>query len=91
VKKAFALMLEATGLVHERPAEILKQLNSARKNLAGNTGSNEDEIEALIIERKETRAAKNWGRSDEIRNRLNELGVVVKDNPDGSATWSYKA
>jgi len=91
VKKAFNLIKESTGLVHDNPSDVLKQLNCARKNLSGNSNSNEAEIEALIVERKEARAAKNWARSDEIRNRLNELGVVVKDNPDGSATWSYKA
>lgn len=90
VKKAFALMKEATGLVHDHPAEILSQLNIARKHLSGTSSKNDAEIEALLVERKEARAAKNWGRSDEIRNRLNELGVVVKDNPDGTATWSYK-
>lgn len=90
VRKAFDLMKQATGLVHDHPAEILKQLNSARAHLSGTSSGNEAEIEALIVERKEARAAKNWTRSDEIRNRLNELGVVVKDNPDGTATWSYK-
>ena len=90
VKKVFNLIKESTGLVHDNPAEILKQLNTARKHLAGNTGGDDAEIESLVAERSVARAAKNWGRSDEIRNRLNELGVVVKDNPDGTVTWSYK-
>ena len=90
VQKVFNLIKESTGLVHDNPAEILKQLNTARKHLAGNTGGDDAEIEALVAERSVARAAKNWGRSDEIRNRLNELGVVVKDNPDGTITWSYK-
>jgi cysteinyl-tRNA synthetase len=90
VKEASDLMKLATGLVHDNPKTILADLNQARKNLSGTSGSSDDEIEKLIAERKEARATKNWGRSDEIRNRLNELGVVVKDNPDGSVTWSYK-
>lgn len=90
VKKAFAFIKEATGLVHDQPTEILSQLNIARKHLSGTTSTNDAEIEALLVERKAARAAKNWARSDEIRNRLNELGVIVKDNPDGTATWSYK-
>jgi len=85
------LMEQATGLVHQNPKEVLASLNLARKNLSGaGSNSSEEEIEKLIAERKEARATKNWGRSDEIRNRLNELGVVVKDNPDGTATWTYK-
>jgi cysteinyl-tRNA synthetase len=90
VKEASDFMKLATGLVHDNPKTILADLNQARKTLSGTSGNNDDEIEKLIAERKEARATKNWGRSDEIRNRLNELGVVVKDNPDGSVTWSYK-
>ena len=90
VQNVFNLIKESTGLVHDKPSEILKQLNTARKHLAGNSGGDDAEIEALVAERSVARAAKNWGRSDEIRNRLNELGVVVKDNPDGTVTWSYK-
>lgn len=80
----------ATGLIHENPKILLKELNTARKNLSGITNSSDSEIEALLVERKEVRAKKNWVKSDEIRNRLNELGVVVKDNPDGTYSWSYK-
>ncbi|MGZ3789783.1 MAG: cysteine--tRNA ligase [Bacteriovorax sp.] len=90
VKACTDLMKLATGLIHDNPKSILAELNQARKNLTGVAGNNDAEIESLISERKEARASKNWARSDEIRNRLNELGVVVKDNPDGSATWSYK-
>lgn len=81
----------STGLVYDDYEQVLKDLNNSRKNLSGTSGdTNEAEIEQLLVERKEARAAKNWARSDEIRNRLNELGVVVKDNPDGTYSWSYK-
>jgi cysteinyl-tRNA synthetase len=90
VNECVNLVKFSTGLVHDHPEKVLAELNHARKNLSGNSSSNDDEIEALIAQRKEARATKNWARSDEIRNRLSELGVVVKDNPDGSVTWSYK-
>lgn len=90
VKKCFDFMRDATGLVHDQADLILKQLNSARKHLSGTSSENDAEVLLLLEERKEARVTKNWVRSDEIRNRLNELGVVVKDNPDGTATWSYK-
>lgn len=44
-------------------------------------------IENLIKERAEVRAAKNWGRADEIRDELAALKVVVKDGADGTS-WS---
>ena len=45
------------------------------------------QVEALIAARKEARAAKNWAESDRIRDELAALGVVVKDNKDGTTTW----
>ena len=83
-------MKDATGLIHDYPEEILRQLNIARKHLSGTSDSGDAEIETLLAERKVARDTKDWGKSDEIRNRLNTLGVVVKDNPDGTYTWSYK-
>ena len=46
----------------------------------------EDEIEALIEERNQARAARDWGRADEIRDQLVEMGVVIKDSGD-QTTW----
>ncbi|MDO9184341.1 MAG: cysteine--tRNA ligase [Bacteriovorax sp.] len=90
VKKCFQFMRDATGLVYDDTYSILNQLNQARKHLSGTSSDNDDEVLLLLSERKDARASKNFKRSDEIRNRLNELGVVIKDNPDGTATWSYK-
>ncbi len=42
-----------------------------------------DEVQALIDERAEARAAKNWAKSDEIRDRLRDMGIIVKDTPQG--------
>ncbi len=44
-------------------------------------------IELLIDVRKELRAAKQWALSDRIRDGLQELGVELKDGPEGTA-WS---
>jgi cysteinyl-tRNA synthetase len=41
------------------------------------------EVEALVQERQRAREAKNWPESDQIRNRLAELGWNVKDSKDG--------
>lgn len=90
VNELVAFVKLATGVIHDDPKSVLERVNVARRNLSGTSSSNEDEINSLVQERSTARASKNWARSDEIRNRLNELGVVVKDNPDGTATWSYK-
>ena len=40
------------------------------------------EIAALLEQRAAARAAKDWAKSDEIRDRLAVLGVGVKDLPN---------
>jgi len=45
-----------------------------------------DLIEALLAVREELRQAKQFEVADRIRERLRELGVEVKDSPDGP-TW----
>lgn len=49
----------------------------------------EAQIEALVKSRNEARAARNWARADEIRSRLAELEVVIKDFRDGTV-WSIE-
>ena len=44
-------------------------------------------IELLLAVRSEVRAAKQWALSDRIRDGLAELGVELKDGPQGT-TWT---
>jgi cysteinyl-tRNA synthetase len=47
------------------------------------------EVERVFAERLTARAAKDWAQSDALRDRLDAMGVEVKDGPDGS-TWSWR-
>jgi cysteinyl-tRNA synthetase len=40
-------------------------------------------IEALIAEREAARRDRDWGRADELRDRLAELGILLEDTPAG--------
>lgn len=73
LQKAHALLMELTG--------VLGILAKAK-------GSLDEEIEVLIAERQEARKAKNFARSDEIRDLLKEKNVVLEDTPQG-VKWSY--
>ncbi len=46
-------------------------------------GSVDAEIEALMAEREQARADKNWSRADEIRDELLAQGIVIEDTPQG--------
>jgi cysteinyl-tRNA synthetase len=44
-------------------------------------------MQMLLTMRSEAKAAKNYALSDEIRNKLTELGFTIKDGKD-SSSWS---
>jgi cysteinyl-tRNA synthetase len=44
--------------------------------------------QALLDARVSARAAKDWKRSDDLRDELKELGLEIKDGPDGQS-WSW--
>jgi cysteinyl-tRNA synthetase len=54
------------------------------ESLAEAEGSADAEAESLLQERQEARAAKDFSRADEIRDRLAELGWEVRDGADGA-------
>ena len=51
-------------------------------------GLSEDGIAALIAERAQARAAKDWAASDAIRDRLLAKGIALKDGPKGTV-WEF--
>jgi len=46
-------------------------------------GSDNSILDALLAERQEARANKNWKRSDEIRDEIKALGYIVEDTKQG--------
>ena len=43
-----------------------------------------EEIERLILQRNEARAAKDYAKSDSIRKSLLEKGIILEDSPEGT-------
>ncbi|PEN13819.1 hypothetical protein CRI94_07070 [Longibacter salinarum] len=43
-------------------------------------------VESLVEEREQARAEGNYERADAIREKLDNLGIVVMDD-DGETTW----
>ncbi|MWP92931.1 cysteine--tRNA ligase [Glaesserella parasuis] len=95
----FELAREINKLKAENQVEANK-LAARLKQLAGVLGlleqdpetflqgdANNDEvaeIEALIKQRNEARASKNWAVADEARNKLTAMGIVLEDGANGT-------
>ncbi|MFI5013557.1 MAG: cysteine--tRNA ligase [Hyphomicrobiales bacterium] len=47
-------------------------------------------VEALVRGRGAARARKDWKESDRIRDELVGMGVMLKDNKDGTTSWEAK-
>ncbi len=74
------------GLFGRDPAEFLTELRAmraARKNL------DMDRVEDLLRQRREARMQKDFTRSDALRRELLDLGVGVRDTPEGQA-WDLE-
>ena len=81
-KNSEEVINKALGTISELGG-ILGLFTKSRKN------SLDAEIEAMIEERNKARAEKNWAKADEIRDKLKEMHIVLKDTPMG-VKWSYE-
>lgn len=74
------------GLFVSQPSNWLDGIKSAKADQIDITP---DEIERLIVERAEARAARNFKRGDEIRDQLLAKGIQLLDSAQGT-TWNVK-
>ena len=47
----------------------------------------DQEVEALIEQRRAAKAAKNWTEADRVRDQLKGMGIVLEDRKDGTVGW----
>ena len=76
LKSAQAMLRELTGV-----------LGLQLKEKTGSTDV-EAQVNALIAERNEARKQKQWALSDQLRDKLKELGVTIEDSKDGTK-WRW--
>jgi cysteinyl-tRNA synthetase len=84
--EVFELVAEANReAVPGAPEALLEMLELVGlESLAEAEQGGDAEAEALLDEREQARAAKDFDRADEIRDRLVELGWEVRDSADGA-------
>ncbi|MDF7660462.1 cysteine--tRNA ligase [Erwiniaceae bacterium L1_54_6] len=70
------------GILQQDPEQFLQSGAQANDDEVA-------EIEALIKMRNDARKAKDWAQADVARDKLNALGIVLEDGPQGT-TWRRK-
>ncbi len=73
------------GILEYNPSEYLQ----GHKLEQSSSEITEEEIEQLIEERITARKKKNWARADEIRDELDEKGILLEDKAEGTI-WRVK-
>jgi cysteinyl-tRNA synthetase len=71
------------GLLEENPEGFFKKLSRYADSIDA------DEVKNLIEERAKARADMDWAKADAARDRLQEMGIVLEDGPDGT-TWRFQ-
>ncbi len=97
--KALSVLFDLAHAINtkKQAGESVEDLASLLKALGGILGvleSNPEQflqgdeldfdIDALIVQRNEARANKQWAKSDEIRDTLLEKGIVLEDTSEGT-------
>jgi cysteinyl-tRNA synthetase len=86
--EVFELVNEANrGAIPDAPSvvrDMLEVVGLSSLAQPDEGAETDQEAQKLLEERQEARAAKNFGRADEIRDRLAEMGWEVRDGADGA-------
>ena len=72
------------GILQQDPEQWFKT-----PRIKGDEGLSEAAIEALLEERTQARAAKDWAKADQVRDQLAQGGVILIDK-DGVTRWQRK-
>lgn len=87
-EEATATLVTSMTLLKEL-ANVLGVFRVQAEADAADDGFTDSLMELVLELRDDMRAEKNWGAADKIRDRLNDLNVVVEDGK-GGARWSRK-
>ncbi len=87
---ADAISAGTLQLMKERFKIYLEDIFGLKDASSSNNETLKGVMQLLIDIRKEAKAKKDFATSDKIRNQLNELGILLKDEKDGGMSWGME-
>jgi cysteinyl-tRNA synthetase len=82
------LTARTLGFLHENPEVFFEDLSYDLEIMTQDRSEINKMVEEMIEERRAARAMKDWAKSDEVRERLKGMGVVLEDGPERT-TWRF--
>ncbi len=72
------------GFTFEKAGLSEEDTKKAIEKVSQTLGQNFNFMEEILALRKQARAEKNWDVADKIRIALDEIGIILKDTPEGT-------
>ncbi len=85
VRKTGERMKQLAGIVGVLQKDPLQVVADKKQKLLDGLAIGEEEINQLIAKRNQARAEKDWAASDDVRDQLLVLNIVLKDGPEGTS------
>jgi len=85
--KPGAISSSTLSLMQQQFTVFLEEIMGIKTMTVSNNNHLSGVIQLLIDMRKDAKAKKDYATSDKIRNQLNDIGIVLKDEKDGSMSW----
>ena len=83
-----AIAATTLQLMKEKFKVYLEEIFGLQPVSESNNNTLKAVMQLLIDIRKEAKSKKDFALSDKIRNQLNQVGVLIKDEKDGGMSWS---
>lgn len=82
--------LKQAAAIFFEMADILGiDLETANTQVAENSELTNQLMDVILAVREEARKKKDWATADSIRDKLNEIGIIIEDSPQG-ARWKKR-
>jgi len=88
--KAENVQASSLAILQQTFEDYLIEVFGLKPLETNNNSKLDDALQVLIGLRKEAKTKKDFATSDKIRNELLEKGIQLKDEKDGTVSWSIK-